>query len=126
MNKQTLKASLLFGAVFFLLIALAHLFGTRIPGLYIYYDKESFRFQDLIISALSFGWSVHFLNAYFNVNRPNMISILISGIVAIAILTRINNSENAGTIPRMETALLFLYWCWLAALNHQLRKSSRL
>jgi hypothetical protein len=118
MNKNILKISLLSGSILFFLIALAHLFGLKLPGLYIYYDLTSVDFQDKIISALSFGWSIYFYSAFkLPGNKLVLRAILFSGIIAIVILTYINYHEHAGVFSKIEVFVLFLYWLWLVFLD---------
>lgn len=110
----------------FFLIALAHLFGVKIPGLYIYYNLNSYRFQDLIISALSFGWSVFFFSASKLPNKVLLRAILLSGIIAITILTLINSRENVSILSKIETIILFIYWLWLVYITRALSNKKML
>lgn len=119
MNIKILKISLLAGAILFFFMALAHLFGLRIPGLYIYYNLNSLNFQDKIISALSFGWSIYFYTAFKLPHKLLLKAILFSGIIAIVILAYINYNEDieVNVFAKIEVFILFLYWLWLVFLK---------
>jgi hypothetical protein len=87
-----LKWSLLLGAVYFMLVSIAHLLGIKIPLLFIYYDLPSMVYQDIIISFLSFGWAIFLLTAALNPGENiNLIrGIIATGIVAVFGLGYIN------------------------------------
>ena len=118
-NETIAKYSLLAGAIYFAAIATVHLFGIKIPGLYIYYNIPSTQYQDQIISFLAFGWAVFFFTAAQNLHI--FPSILVAGGVALAALVNINLSNDfaalkagATTTPFwIQTFLLLLYLLWL-------------
>lgn len=59
-SESLLKLTLWALAIYFLLIALAHITNTKLPLLFVYYNVPSEAYQDNIISFLSFGWAVFF------------------------------------------------------------------
>ena len=83
---QILKFLLYSGAVYFLGVAIAHSFGSKIPGLFVYYNVPSYPYQDRIISFLTFGWAgLFFLTA--RKMEPDFIKlILVIGLVAVIAL----------------------------------------
>lgn len=121
----TLKWSLLGGAVYFLLVAMAHFFGIKAPLFYIYYDLPSEAYQDKIIAFTTFGWAMFFVAGYSSVKRTSLRSvryIVIAGAGAIAGLCLINlftdfNRLNVDARPFFywaETAALAAYLGWIA------------
>ena len=117
-SHQILKYSLLAGSAYFLCIALAHLIGLKIPGLYIYFNVPSLAYQDRIISFLAFGWSMFF---YAGARHPAVVRlVLIASAVALAGLVNINLAGEFGSAAVeatpfwVQTALLGGYVGWLA------------
>ena len=117
-SHQILKHSLLVGSAYFLSIALAHLIGLKIPGLYIYFNVPSLAYQDRIISFLAFGWSMFF---YAGARHPAVVRlVLIASVVALAGLVNINLTGEFGSVTVeatpfwVQTALLGGYVGWLA------------
>jgi NADH:ubiquinone oxidoreductase subunit 6 (subunit J) len=118
---KTIKLPLYFGALYFVLISLAHALNIKIPGLFIYFNVPSYAYQDKIISFLTFGWAVFFFTAAKTLAKPLIQSIIIIGAVAIVMLFYINmntdfislSSEINPDIFFIETGILFLYWTWL-------------
>ena len=118
-----LKWSVFAGGIYFLLISVAHLFGLKIPGLYIYFNVPSYDYQDKIISFMSFGWGIFFLQAAHEPIKSQKLvrAILIAGTGAIVGLIIINLSsefsvlipDTSVTIFWIETGLLALYLIWL-------------
>jgi hypothetical protein len=92
----TLKWLLLAGALYFLAVAIVHMFSIKIPMLFVYYDVPSYGYQDRIISFLAFGWSVFLFTAAGDPtkNRSAVKAILIAGLVAIFGLNIINFSTD--------------------------------
>ena len=91
-QKSILKYLLMAGSVYFTAVALAHLFGKKIPGLFIYYNVPSTRYQDQIISFLAFGWACFFFAVS---NNLKMIwYLLIAGVVAVAAVANINITND--------------------------------
>ena len=110
MNKSTvtLKWLLLIGALYFLAIAAAHMLGTKVPLLFVYFNVPSYGYQDKIISFLSFVWSVFFFAASLDPtnNRYAVKAILIAGIGAISGLHVINMSTDFHALsPHINPAL---------------------
>ena len=133
---NTLKWSLFAGSIYFLLISLTHLSGIKIPMLYIYYNIPSYAYQDRIISALTFGWSMFFYTGFYlvRINQVRPVKyILISGLVAIIALLFINNSPSLRQLasPDMlwaylfETMILLCYQGWLIICYIRSRRSAR-
>ena len=114
-----LKWSLAAGALYFLLVAMAHRTAIKIPGLFIYFNLPSFAYQNLIISLLAFGWACFFLLGVLLAGRGIVLPIglhLIAGVVAVAALVRINLSDElmglaAGTTRPywIQTGVLRVY-----------------
>ena len=130
---MVLKWSLFGGGIYFLLVAIAHLTGIKVPGLYIYFDIPSFEYQDRIIALLSFGWCM-FLYSGFRLTGAGLFRpiryIIFAGITAIICLLLINNSfeikematDKSRWIYMLETMVLFLYTVWLMILYIKCRK----
>jgi hypothetical protein len=55
-----LKWTLIAGALYFFLVSAAHFFEIKWPGVFVYFDVESFQYQNKIISLLAFGWATYF------------------------------------------------------------------
>ncbi|RKZ07276.1 hypothetical protein DRQ25_11960 [Candidatus Fermentibacteria bacterium] len=127
---KTIKISLFCGAIYFLLMAIAHAIGFKIPGLFIYFNVPSYAYQDRIISFLAFSWSVFYFMAFKEPNKQFLKSILIVGAVAIAMLTFINlNTDFVSfsgkinpSIFHIQTGLLLIYWIWLIFCYNKLKK----
>ena len=132
--ENLLKWSLFGGAVYFLLVAAAHLSGIKVPGLYIYFDISSHVYQDRIIALLSFGWCM-FLFSGFRLTGAGQTRpvryIIFAGISAIICLLLINNSgeikematSESRWIYMLETMILFIYTIWLVILYIKCRKN---
>ena len=129
-----LKWSLFAGSIYFLLVAIAHFSGIKIPGLYIYFDIPSHVYQDRIIALLSFGWCMFLYSGYqlLRIGYTRTVRyILLAGILAIISLLLINNSSEIGQIApvksrwiyMLETMLFFLYTLWLFILYVKCRKN---
>jgi hypothetical protein len=131
-NMVVLKWSILAGSFYFLGIAIVHMFGFKVPGLYIYFDVPSYMYQDRITSFLAFGWSVFFFAASTDPQKHISLvkAILISGAVAIIGLSVINLTTNFIDLSAsiqvwafwMETTGLFVYWLWLVIFYLRLKK----
>ena len=130
----TLKWSLFGGSIYFLLVAITHFSGIKIPGLYIYFDIPSYAYQDRIIALLSFGWCMFMYSGYQLVRSGHIRPvryILLAGILAIISLLFINNSSEISQIApaksrwlyMLEAILLFLYTLWLVILYVKCRKN---
>ena len=118
-----LKWSLAAGAIYFLLVAVAHRTGIKLPGLFIYFDVPSFAYQNLIISFLALGWACFFLLGAMLAGRGIVLPVglhLIAGGVAVAALARINLTGElialaAGSTRAywIQTGVLGVYLIWL-------------
>ncbi|MFC2023935.1 hypothetical protein ACFLT5_04290 [Chloroflexota bacterium] len=118
-----LRWSLLAGCLYFLGVAVVHMIGLRVPGLYVYFDVPSHAFQDRIISVLAFGWSLFLFTAFTNPvrNRDLVSAILAAGAVAVLGLGVVNLTTHFGSLSPtsrvwvfwLETLALGLYVSWL-------------
>jgi hypothetical protein len=88
--KVIYRALLLFCAVYFLAVSFAHQMGTKLPMLFVFYSIPSEKYQDLIISFMSFGWAMLFGIGFMDKELKTRIQapILISGVIAICGLIR--------------------------------------
>ena len=122
-NLQILRWSLFTGSIYFLLVAVFHMTGIKIPPFFIYFNVPSYAYQDRIISFLAFGWSVFLFTSFLNPIKNKMLiqAILIAGAVAVIGLEIINtytdfqtfSSEINPIIFRLETLGLAIYLIWL-------------
>ncbi len=123
-DDQILRFLLYAGAVYFLLVALLHSLGIKIPGFYVYYNVPSHAYQDRIISFLALGWSGFFLLAARKMERDLIRFILILGLVALIALwvnTLISNFQQLDeTIIRSDFywILIVLFFYWLGLVFH--------
>ncbi|MCJ7580831.1 MAG: hypothetical protein MUP98_09900, partial [Candidatus Aminicenantes bacterium] len=109
------------GSIYFLLIAIAHAVGLKIPGLFLYYNVPSYVYQNKIISLLAFGWSAFFFTTASHPAKRSIKTIIFIGAVAVGMLTFININTNFlilsetihPTLFHIETGILFIYWLWL-------------
>lgn len=90
MPGQVYRALLFICAVYFIAVSLAHQLGYKMPMLFVFYDIPSERYQDLIISFLSFGWAMLFGIGFLDKELKAGVQapILISGAAAICGLIR--------------------------------------
>jgi hypothetical protein len=118
-NLKILRWLLFAGSSYFLIVAIIHMIGIKIPPFFIYYNVPSYAYQDRIISFLAFGWSIFLFTAFLNPinNRMLIQAILIAGVGAIIGLEIINAITDFGsfsdeinpTIFRLETLGLAVY-----------------
>jgi len=130
-NLQILRWSLFAGSVYFLLVAIFHMLGIKIPPFFIYYNVPSYAYQDRIISFMAFGWSIFLFIAFLNPIKNKMLiqAILIAGAGAIIGLEIINSytdfkslsNEINPTIFRLETLGLAIYLIWLVIFYTKIR-----
>ncbi|MFZ2853597.1 MAG: hypothetical protein WAZ34_05725 [Rhodocyclaceae bacterium] len=128
---RLLRWSLLAGAAYFALVALAHTFGLKLPGLFIYFDLPSYAYQDQIIGFLCFGWSALFFAAAREPQaaRPLVAAVLVVGLAALVGLARINaGTDFASLTGAPQTGAYWLgcaaglaYWTWLLGLFVRMR-----
>ena len=118
---KSIKISLFCGAIYFLLMAIAHAIGLKMPGLFMYFNVPSYAYQDKIISLFAFGWAAFFFSVAANPSKNLIKSIILIGAVALIMLTFINISTDFSSLSEkinpnlfhIETGILFLYWIWL-------------
>jgi hypothetical protein len=130
---QALRIALYAGGVYFLGISICHAFGWKLPVFYIYYDVASIPYQDQIISLLAFGWSTFFYVAgrLLPAQTLPVRAILLSGMVALVSLARINLGTNFSlhgtsgetTIYWFELGALVLYLAVLITFYLRLSRS---
>jgi len=136
LSTKILKFSILFGAIYFLSISIAHFFELKIPGLFVYFDVISFEYQNKIISMLAFGWAAFFFLGFKLIDLKNnnlIILYIITGAVAIFILIIINISselarliEHQSTIAYwMTTIILFVYLLWILVFYIKAHKDAK-
>jgi len=142
---KLLSWSLLGGAIYFFLITLAHIFGFKIPFLFIYYNVPSYIYQDMIIAFLSFGFGMFLYAGYSNVKHNQILIvkyIIIAGVGAILGLININaftdfsffENEFSLSIKVLhfwgETLFIIGYVVWvfilyLSAINSNINKEKK-
>jgi len=88
--KKIYRTLLIICAVYFIVVTIAHQMGIKLPMLFVFYNIPSERYQDLIISFLSFGWAMLFGIGFMDEEmRPRVqVPIMIAGIAAICGLIR--------------------------------------
>ena len=132
-NIALLKWSLLAGSVYFALVAVVHMLGIKVPGLFIYFNVPSFGYQDKIISFLSLGWSIFLYTAFLNpVKNIDLIkAILVAGMGAILGLCIINLSTDFTVLSDKinvavfwwEVLCLGIYLTWLIFFYRQVKNN---
>ena len=118
---SVLRYSFFVGAIYFLVMSVAHAIGLKVPGLFIYFNIPSYVYQDLIISALLFGWAAFFFAASWTSDLAVTRATLIAGAFAVATLTYANLSTpfselTDGARPlafHIQVVVLGVYWVWL-------------
>ncbi len=134
MPERLMKLSLFALSFYFLAIALAHITGTKIPLLFVYFNVPSNAYQDNIISFLAFGWAVFFFTIARDplANRQFIGAILIAAAAAVAGLSYINiTTDFAALAPGIkiwpfwaQTALLAIISLWLLVLYQATKDQS--
>ena len=77
MNSKKTQYTFIAGAVYFAAMAVAHYFGLKVPGLFVYYDTPSYDYQDKIISFAVCAYTVLFYSAArHRVVAPSAIIVL--------------------------------------------------
>ena len=122
-DAEILRWSLLVGAAYFGSAALAHTFGFKVPGLFIYFNVPSHAYQDQLIGVLAFGWAAFFFVASVDpVAHPLPAKALLVvstaallGIFRINALTDFRGLSPAVTTPIfwVQAAILCGYLVWL-------------
>lgn len=117
-NNNTMKILLRFGAIYFLLMSIAHFFNIKVPGLFVYFNVPSTLYQDRIISALLMGLALLFGLASIKPVREYEKLILISNAYTLGVLIIINVSTNFEAMTDKASPLLYhlqvlvlaIYW----------------
>ena len=120
MSRAILKWLLLILAVYFLFVAIAHQLQLKIPGFYIYWNVPSFAYQDIIISALAFGWAAFFALGAVLVSAGSVAPVALhvgAGLVAWASLVRANMT---GELRVFVDDFTRPYWIQVGALGFYL------
>ncbi len=113
-QENTLESLLTFAlrilSFYFLCVATAHLFGLKIPLLYVYFDVPSTGYQDRIISFMAMGWCLSFYAASKNVstNQSLIKMLILAGAFAVAALA--NNNYVTDFTIHTSTPSLWAYW----------------
>ncbi len=128
---RLMKLSLSSLALYFLLIALAHITSTKIPLLFVYYNVPSHAYQDNIIAFMAFGWAVFFFTASRDpfANLPLVRGVLMAAAGALAVLSYTNlTTDFAALAPAIpiwpfwaQTAVLAVISVWLLILYRKIR-----
>ena len=121
------------GSTYFAGVALVHALCLKLPGLYVYFNVPSNRYQDGIISFLCVGWSTMFFAASRERSdgRQATFASLISGMFAIIGLALINIGTDFHLLaPEVSPAVYWMpvmigggYWFLLASLVYLTRKT---
>jgi len=120
--RPVLQWSLHAGAVYFGLVAVAHMIGMKLPVLYIYPMLPSYAYQDKLIAILSFGWALMIRAAARHVEREEIVrALLVAGAGAIAGLLAINLTTDLRALPPSDVRAIWAgfagmlsYLVWLA------------
>ena len=131
-NINILKWLLLTGAIYFSLVAIAHMTGVKIPGLFVYFNVPSYEFQDKIVALFALGWAMFFYSAYKDpIKYIGLVrAIILAGAAALIILCFINFSINFSSLNEstnigiiwLQVILLFFYWLWLVIYYLKIKK----
>ncbi len=129
---RLLKITLWGLAVYFLLISLAHISGTKLPLLFVYFDVPSTVYQDRIISFFAFGWAVFVATTAKDPlsNLAFVRALIISAIGAVAALIYINLTTDFASYSTdialwkywVQTAILATITLWMTVLYGLARK----
>ncbi len=121
-------------ALYFILIALAHISGTKVPLLFVYFDVPSNIYQDNIISFLAFGWSAFLFTMARNpLANLAFVRVFLLGVVgALAGLSYTNMTTNFSNFaPELEvwpywaqTGMLAVIGLWVLWLYIALKRNS--
>ncbi len=130
-SHKLLSWSLLGGAIYFYLITIAHIFGFKIPILFIYYNVPSYIYQDLIIAFLSFGFGMFLFAGYSSVKRNQILIVkyiivagfgAVLGLININVFTDFSSFENEFSLTIKvshfwgETIFIVGYVVWILIL----------
>jgi hypothetical protein len=124
MARKIYRSLLFVCAVYFIAVAIAHQAGVKLPMVFVFYDIPSERYQDLIISFLSFGWAMLFGIGFFDseLRMKIQVPILIAGAAAICGLIRArleiqSHNEIDFEIASLAVLLLALLTAYIAAVR---------
>ncbi|MBT3228652.1 MAG: hypothetical protein HOD43_10545 [Candidatus Marinimicrobia bacterium] len=124
---QILNFLLYAGAVYFLLVAIVHFLGIKIPGFFVYYNVPSHAYQDRIISFLTFGWSGLFFLTARKMDSDLIKLILVIGLIAVIALVvntiitdfqQLDQSLSGADYKWIIGGLMF-YWLGLVVHSRQ-------
>lgn len=131
---RLLKWSLMALALYFALVALAHMSGVKFPLLFVYFNVPSNAYQDKIIAFMTFGWAMFFFTTARNPLRHMQFvrASVFAGICAVAALAYINLSTDFAAFSKdiatwpfwLETLLLAFVVSWLYGLYNWVQKAS--
>jgi hypothetical protein len=125
MKYKLVQITLFIGAGYFFLMAIAHTFELKVPGLFIYYNIPSCIYQNKLIAALLFGWAMFFFTAAKTMAPPLIKTTIYAGALTIGMLFFINLSEEIGYLAtkkqiigfHIHVGILYFYWLWLLIIN---------
>ena len=108
-NLKILRWLLLAGSIYFFLVSVFHFLGIKIPPFFIYFNVQSYAYQDRIISFLAFGWSVFLFTAFSKpINNKMLIqAVLFAGFGAIIGLEIINLTTEFDSFPNLINPIIF-------------------
>ena len=113
--------------VLFLLVAIVHFLGIKIPGFFVYYNVPSHAYQDRIISFLTFGWSGLFFLTARKMDSDLIKLILVIGLIAVIALVvntiitdfqQLDQSLSGADYKWIIGGLMF-YWLGLVVHSRQ-------
>ncbi len=123
---RLLKLTLWALSCYFLLIFLAHVTGTKLPLLFVYFDVPSTIYQDRIIAFFAFGWAVFIATTARDpgTNLQFVRALIVAATGAIIILSFINLSTDFASYSAdievwrfwVQTGLLAAIALWLVLL----------
>lgn len=119
MPARLLKVSLFAGSLYFFLVSLVHLFGCKVPALFIYYNVDSYVYQDRIISLLAFGWSAMYFMGAVLVSAGHhkyIIFHIFAGAFAVGVLAIINASPEILQRSGQDHPLPYWIMTWILGL----------
>ena len=90
-KRNQLSFLLLAGCAYFALVGLAHTFGIHIPGIYVFFDVPSLKFQDQIIGLLAFGWATWLWDVASRARKRELRTlrpILAAGWISVVLLAK--------------------------------------
>ncbi|HHG90527.1 MAG TPA: hypothetical protein ENJ90_08630 [Devosia sp.] len=132
---RLLKITLWSLAAYFLLISLAHISGTKLPLLFVYFDVPSTVYQDRIISFFALGWAFFVATGAKDPlsNLALVRALIASALGAVAVLAYINfTTDFAAYSPDIavwkfwaQTAMLAILTLWIMVLYRLVRNQGQ-